>query len=230
MRALLDPHRSRAFLDDLRGFAHGVAASAVANSLAQAVLKTTAPGVPDTYQGTELWDLSLVDPDNRRPVDFAARTEMLRALDAAVADDTAAGSGAAQRERLAAELLAGWRDGRIKLYVLATLLRHTAAAGWPADAYAPLDVSGERAEHVVAFARGAALVVVPRLPRTLAGEASPLGDVWGATALALPDGAAARYRDVLTGRIVAAAERDGRSVLPLAEALAVLPVAVLEPA
>jgi (1->4)-alpha-D-glucan 1-alpha-D-glucosylmutase len=237
VRAVLDPRRSRQFLDGLRAFAHGVAASALANSLAQAVLKTTAPGVPDTYQGTELWDLSLVDPDNRRPVDFAARIDMLRALDAAVADDADAVPGdpeavseATKRERLAAELLAGWRDGRVKLYVLATLLRHTAAAGWPADAYTPLNALGERAEHVVGFARGAALVVVPRLPHTLAGEAPPLGDVWAATALALPDGAAARYRDVLTGRIVAAAERDGRSVLPLAEVLAVLPVAVLEPA
>ncbi len=221
VRALLDPRRSRRFIASMRAFAGDVAASAVTNGLAQVVLKTTAPGVPDTYQGTELWDLSLVDPDNRRPVDFARRAALLHELDAAVAGP---------RERVAAGLLASWHDGRIKLYVLASLLRHTAAAGWPADAYTPLDAAGERAEHVVAFARGTALVVVPRLPRGLAGTAPPTGPVWGDTVLVLPEGAAARYRDVLTDRVVAAAEQEERRGLPLAEVLAVLPVAVLEPA
>ncbi len=228
VRGLLDPARSPRFLADLRDFAAGIAATAVANGLAQAVLKTTAPGVPDTYQGTELWDLSLVDPDNRRPVDFAARAAALRALDDALAAGT-------PRERLAAELLAAWPDGRIKLYVLATLLRHGAAAGWPEDAYTALAAQGEQAEHVVAYARGAALVVVPRLPRTLIGRGRTARGagrpgVWGTTVLVLPAGAAARYRDVLTGRTVEAAERRWRPSLPLADVLAVLPVAVLEPA
>ncbi len=205
----------------MRRFARSVATTAVTTSLAQAVLKTTAPGVPDTYQGTELWDLSLVDPDNRRPVDFGARAAMLAVLDDAVA-------GGMPREELAGRLLAGWHDGRIKLYVLATLLRHAAAAGWPAEAYEPLDALGEHARHVVAYARGRALAIVPRLPRTLAGERPPLAERWGSTVLAIP-GRAQRYRDVLTGRTVEAESRDGRSVLPLAAALAVLPVAVLEP-
>jgi maltooligosyltrehalose synthase len=102
-------------------------------------------------------------------------------------------------------------------------------AGWPDDAYAPLDALGERSNHVVAFARGDAIVVVPRLPRTLSGENPPLGDaVWGTTVLALGANGAPCYRDVLTGRVVAAVERDGRRVLPLADAFAALPVAVLE--
>ena len=223
VRALLDPRRAPQFLADLRAFVHGIAPSAVANGLAQAVLKATAPGVPDTYQGTELWDASLVDPDNRRPVDFGARAALLRALDEALA-------AGMPRDALAGELLANWGDGRIKLYVLSTLLRHVAAAGWPAGAYVPLEATGPHAQHAVAFARGAALVAVPRLPRTLAGERPPLGEVWAATALVLPAEASARYRDVLSGRVVTVTERGGRSVLPLAEVLAVLPVAVLEPA
>jgi (1->4)-alpha-D-glucan 1-alpha-D-glucosylmutase len=194
------------------------------NALAQAVLTATAPGVPDTYQGTELWDLSLVDPDNRRPVNYAVRTSGLRALDEAVASGI-------PREAIARDLLAAWPDGRIKQYVLATLLRRRAAGAWPDDAYAPLSASGERAEHVVAYARGDALVVVPRLPRTLSGEAPPLGEVWGDTAVELPNGArTAAYRDLLTDRVVNAEHRGGRAVLPLAALLAVLPVAVLEPA
>jgi (1->4)-alpha-D-glucan 1-alpha-D-glucosylmutase len=227
-RTILDPQRSPAFFESLRIGARSLAATGVTNGLAQAVLKATAPGVPDTYQGTELWDLSLVDPDNRRPVDFAARSAMLRVLDDALERGT-------PRETLARELLAAWPDGRIKLYVLATLLRHRAAAGagaasWADNAYAALDALGDKAAHVVAFARGGAIVVVPRLPRTLSGERPPLGDAaWGTTALALGTNGAARYRDVLTGRMVAAIERDGRRVLLLADALAVLPVAVLEP-
>jgi len=221
-RAILDPARSPAFFESLRIGARSLAATGLTNSLAQAVLKATVPGVPDTYQGTELWDLSLVDPDNRRPVNFALRTNALRALDDALARGT-------PREALARELLGAWPDGRIKLYVLATLLRRRADAVWPENAYAPLDAFGDKSAHVVAFARGQAVVVVPRLPRTLSGEQPPLGaEVWGTTALALGPNGAARYRDVLTGRIVDALDRDGRRVLPLATALAVLPVAVLE--
>jgi (1->4)-alpha-D-glucan 1-alpha-D-glucosylmutase len=228
VRAILDPQRSPEFFESVRNGARSLAATGLTNSLAQAVLKATVPGVPDTYQGTELWDLSLVDPDNRRPVDFAARIAALCALDDALASGTA-------REALAGELLAAWPDSRIKLYVLATLLRHRAAAAakaasWADDAYTPLDALGERSAHVVAFARGDAIVVVPRLPRTLSGERPPLGEaVWGTTALALGPHGAPRYRDVLTGRVVAVLARDGRRVLPLADALAVLPVAVLEP-
>jgi len=219
VHAILDPQRSPAFLESLRTGARSLAATGMTNALAQAVLKATAPGVPDTYQGTELWDLSLVDPDNRRPVNYAVRVSGLRALDDAIASGI-------PREAIARDLLAAWPDGRIKQYVLATLLRRRAAGDWPADAYAPLFASGARAEHVVAYARGDAIVVVPRLPRTLSGEAPPLGDVWADTVVELPKGArAASYRDLLTGRVV---NRAHRAVLALADVLAVLPVAVLE--
>jgi maltooligosyltrehalose synthase len=135
------------------------------------------------------------------------------------------------REQLARELLAAWPDGRIKLYLLATLLRHRAATPWPERGYTPLQAVGTHASHVVAFARGDALVVVPRLPRTLAGETPPTGEVWADPVLPAPQRAGElRYREVLTGRIVSANDGDGARVVRLADALAVLPVAVLEPA
>jgi (1->4)-alpha-D-glucan 1-alpha-D-glucosylmutase len=219
---ILDPQRSPEFLESIHTGARSLAATGMVNSLAQAVLKATSPGVPDTYQGAELWDLSLVDPDNRRPVDFGLRAAALRELDDALA-------GGLPREQLARDLLAAWPDGRIKLYVLATLLRLRAAAAWEAGAYAALEPRGERAEHVVAFARGAVIVAVPRLVRGLCGEGVPLGAVWGDTALVVaPD--ATPYREMLTGRRVTPVELDGVMVVPLAEAFAVLPVAVLEPA
>jgi (1->4)-alpha-D-glucan 1-alpha-D-glucosylmutase len=223
VRAILDPERSSTFLESLRTGARSLASTGMTNGLAQAVLKATAPGVPDTYQGTELWDLSLVDPDNRRPVDFGARAAALRAIDDALA-------GEVPRETIARELIAAWPDGRIKLYVLSTLLRRRAGGAWPDSAYEALSATGERAEHVVAFARGDAVVVVPRLARTLSGEQPPLGEVWGATELELGGEGPARYRDALTGRVVTVGHRDGRRVLPLAELMAVLPVAVLDPA
>jgi (1->4)-alpha-D-glucan 1-alpha-D-glucosylmutase len=222
VRRTLDPSVSTRFLRGVRDFVRALAQPALANGLAQTVLRATAPGVPDTYQGAELWDLNLVDPDNRRPVDFDARAAALCRFD----DLLAAGT---TREALATQLLAGWNDGGIKLYVLATLLRRRAERNWPADAYGPLEVDGARAAHAVAYARDQTVVVVPRLPRTLAGSSLPLGAVWQTTSVVLPQRSPARYRDLLTGRDLTVAVRDGRRLLGLAEVLAALPVAVLEP-
>jgi (1->4)-alpha-D-glucan 1-alpha-D-glucosylmutase len=222
VRRVLDPRSARAFLESLRDFTRGLAPAALANSLAQVVLRTTVPGVADTYQGSEVWELCLVDPDNRRPVDFAALAAMLAGLDAALAKGV-------PRERLAADLLAEWHDGRIKFYILATLLRHRAQAAWPPDAYAALEAAGTHAAHVVAYTRGNAVVATTRLPHVLAGEALPVGAVWETTVLHLPPGAPEHYRDVLSGRDVSAERREDALVLPLAQTLGVLPVAVLEP-
>src|SRR5206468_2741938 len=114
---ILYEQSSAAFLQDFRAFQRRVSHFGLLNSLAQTLLKITLPGVPDTYQGTELWDFSLVDPDNRRPVDYSRRREMLRDLDARVA---AAG---ADRRELARELLRAKEDGRVKLYVTSQALR-----------------------------------------------------------------------------------------------------------
>jgi (1->4)-alpha-D-glucan 1-alpha-D-glucosylmutase len=220
VRRTLDLENGRTFVGRARELVRTLLPGALSNGLAQTVLRATAPGVPDTYQGAEWWELTLVDPDNRRPVDFALRAEALRGIDDALANRP--------RVDVVAELRDGWRDGRIKAYLLATLLRHRNAAGWPDDAYLALRATGPRAKHVVAATRGSAVVVVTRLPHLLGGGALPLGAVWDTTELIVPDGAPA-YRDVLTGRQVDARASGNEAVLSLAETLAVLPVAVLEP-
>ncbi len=187
------------------------------NGLAQVLLKLTAPGVPDTYQGCELWDQSLVDPDNRRPVDYALRARMLADIRERIADPAA----------LAADLLGRWRDGAVKLFVThrALQVRGAHAALFREGTYRPL----EAGEHAVAFAREQGetriLVVAPRLTWTLTGGAPgfALGDAWGEHALALPAGG--RWRNAFTGELVA-----GETTVPLAAVFKSFPVALLVPA
>jgi malto-oligosyltrehalose synthase len=193
--------------------------AAAVNSLSLVVLKTTAPGVPDVYQGTEMWRPLLVDPDNRRPVDFTR-------LAAALASLPARGDGLAHES-----LLADWDRGAMKLYVLQRALRARAArpALFAAGDYVPLEARGSGAEHVVAFARRRgrewAVAVVPRLVLGLAGpSAMPTGEsVWQDTEVSLPIGSSRSGRDALTDSAVAAP--DG--LLRLADLLEVLPVAVV---
>jgi (1->4)-alpha-D-glucan 1-alpha-D-glucosylmutase len=108
--ALSDDNRFRA---EFLPFVNNIACAGMLNSLAQTLLKMTAPGVPDIYQGTELWDLSFVDPDNRRPVDFVARAAWLEDFKSAESKD---------RLGLLQDLLGQWQDGRVKLYLIAKLL------------------------------------------------------------------------------------------------------------
>lgn len=214
--ALLDPDTSGEFLTQFGELAEAAAEIAMVSGLAQTLLRCTAPGVPDTYQGTELWDDSLVDPDNRRPVDFALRRRLLGELDAPGTEP--------------AELLAGRRDGRVKLWVLSRALR--ARAAHPGcvgrhSGYEPLRVSGRWADHIVAFARPAPggadclVTVVPRLPgAVMAGRGRPpLGEDWSGTAVTLPVG---EWTDLLTG-----AGRAGGSDVPVGDVLRTLPVALL---
>jgi (1->4)-alpha-D-glucan 1-alpha-D-glucosylmutase len=139
IRAMLDANRASAFLQSLEAFARRMALFGALSSLTQLVLKATIPGVPDFYQGTETWDLSLVDPDNRRPVDFAARQAELD------------GSGSPDWVGLAAN----WTDGRIKLALTHRLLtlRNQLPAVFRDGIYEPVEVSGPHREHVVAFRR-----------------------------------------------------------------------------
>ena len=160
------------------------------SGLGQVVLRTLSPGVPDCYQGNEIWDGSLVDPDNRRPVPFDARRELFDGLAGVEVDD----------------LLATRRDGRIKAFVLHRALRaraeHPSCVG-VGSGYLTLDVSGTWADHVVAFARvssdasDALLVVAPRLPGAVMGDTDepPVGDVWGDTAVRVPGFLQGTYRD-----------------------------------
>lgn len=223
VRGILDPTRSRAFLDAVCAFVRELAPAALSNSLAQTLLKLTSPGMPDTYQGAELWDLSLVDPDNRRPVDFAARERALQTM-----DDTLAGG--TTRADLAAQLLRAWPDGRIKLYLVATVLRHVAACGdWPDRSYAALSAVGTAADHVIAFRRGDAVIVTTRLPHTLAGNALPIAEIWNDTAVLLGEDVPAQFRDVLTGEMIATDQVASSRGLSLADTLRSLPIALLIP-
>ncbi|MGQ9370955.1 malto-oligosyltrehalose synthase [Azospirillum sp. A39] len=218
VRGILDPARGAAFMAELTELLEAVAPVGAVYGLAQTLLKLTAPGVPDIYQGTDFWDLSLVDPDNRRPVDYAARAA---ALDAAAQ----AGEGSALLDR--------WRDGRVKQFVIARTLdlRRREPLLFATGDYRPVEVVGEHADRVVAFLRRTdtayALVVVPRLVAALmAGQGRPLppADAWGDTALMmpeLPDGAARR---ILTGGTLDL-PADGR--LPVVELLGRFPVALL---
>ena len=212
-------------------FQRRVAVHGAVNSLAQTVLKIAVPGIADFYQGGELWDLSLVDPDNRRPVDLDARTALLRELNSRIDAETP------HLEDLCAELLAHWADGRVKLYVTyrGLGLRRERAQVFRRGAYQPLTASGERAAHVVALARGqgsdVVVTVVPRLSARLTDFAGrfPLGqEVWGDTWIGLDEHAqAGMYRDHLSGLTIATEMRDSGPVLPVGAILRSLPVAML---
>ncbi|HEX6910374.1 MAG TPA: malto-oligosyltrehalose synthase [Longimicrobium sp.] len=224
--AVLRPTPDGGFLDDFLAFQETVAELGMVNSLAQTLLRLTAPGVPDIYQGQELWDFSLVDPDNRRPVDFSLRRRLLEGL--------ARAESGGDPETLSRMLVEGWKDGRIKMQVVRTALavrnRLPAVFG---GAYVPLEADGPAAEHVMAFARvaegGAVITVVPRLVATLTrgrGFGIPLPSDWTGTRLVLPEGLAGRYRDAFTGnvRVSDAAART----IAAGQVLGGFPVALLE--
>lgn len=170
---ILDPAQSGEFLDSLQTLARRVALLGALNAMSQLTLKATLPGVPDFYQGTEFWDLSLVDPDNRRPVDFAARHSALGSLD----DPDWTG------------LMKSWPNGLIKLAWTRRLLklRNELADVFAQGDYQPLAVRGTHADHVIAFARrhgrAAAIVVVGRhfAPFTQAGREWPAPEGFDAT-------------------------------------------------
>jgi (1->4)-alpha-D-glucan 1-alpha-D-glucosylmutase len=187
------------------------------NSFAQTLMKLTAPGVPDIYQGAELWDLSLVDPDNRRLVDFEARRRLLEA----------------DASRRAADLLTDWRSGAIKLSILHKVLgvRREAPSLFTEGTYMPLEASGGHADRVVAFLRsegerGAITIVPVRTGPLLRDSEFPLVEAaaWDDTSVALPQDRTGRtWRNVFTGEI-ASPQSDH---LNLADVLGRFPVALL---
>jgi len=216
---------------DSLGLLGQLASAGVTNSLAQVVLKTMAPGVTDTYQGADLWDLSLVDPDNRRPVDYSERATLLQRL-RPLLQETADGIEA--RRDAVPKLLGHAEDGAMKLYVLARALRLRRALHplGTAGEYIPIEVRGPRAEHVIAFARrheGRAIVAaVTRLPLSL--PRAPHGDAdWGDTALLLPAAFAASLRNLLTEEAATPIAGAHGAMLPVRAIFGVLPVALLQP-
>jgi (1->4)-alpha-D-glucan 1-alpha-D-glucosylmutase len=224
---ILDPNLSGPFLEDLLVFQERISHYGMLNSLAQTLIKITAPGVADIYQGTELWDLSLVDPDNRRPVDYRRRQELLAELQSQVRQ-----TGSNLRD-LARELMTTWRDGRIKLYLTWQALRaRRSAPGLFSDGeYLPLEPKGSLQDHVFSFIRrqGArhALVAVPRL---LAGVVKPDqfpcgAAVWQDTALELPQSVSkATWVNVFTGETLPV---PAGTQLPLVKVFGHFPVALL---
>jgi (1->4)-alpha-D-glucan 1-alpha-D-glucosylmutase len=191
------------------------------NSLAQTVLKIAAPGVPDFYQGTEMWDLSLVDPDNRRPVDYAVRRRALEGL-----LDLSAREG---EPAVCREVLSSLEDGRVKLWTIlrALALRNRMAEVFRRGAYVPVEVTESHARHIVAFLRGrSVLAAVPRFGYTLMGGKAelPLGEAWDDGELIVAEMAGAPFDHVFTGARLQV-RPDGR--LPLREVFAEFPVALL---
>jgi (1->4)-alpha-D-glucan 1-alpha-D-glucosylmutase len=214
LEAIFSASSATPLLKEIAAFAHRIAPAGAVNGLAQALLKLTSPGVPDIYQGTELWDLSLVDPDNRGDVDFKARMDTIRAP--------------ADMQALAGH----WRDGRIKQAVIgrSLALRQEFAALFAAGDYVPLTVEGPAADHAIVFARRRervmAITITPRLAMGRLG----LGDEitipaakWGDTRCRLPAPVSSSYRNVLTDAELVAS--DG--CLLLRVALAELPVALV---
>lgn len=222
--AILKP--GSAFLRDFIPFEAKVSHWGMLNSLSQTLLRLTAPGVPDTYQGTELWDFSLVDPDNRRPVDHELRRRMLQELKGHFESH-------ANRAILARQLIDSKDDGRAKLLVtwLGLQQRRAKPGLFTSGAYQPLRASGPNADNVFAFVRAlgteAAVVAVPRFSaELLLFETSglPLGDLWKNTRLPIASRSDRQLRNVFTGELIRP-EKDGG--ISLSEAFKNFPVALL---
>jgi (1->4)-alpha-D-glucan 1-alpha-D-glucosylmutase len=234
---VLDDKGKNAFLKDMMTFQRRVAFFGQFNALSQVLLKLTSPGMPDIYQGTELWDYSLVDPDNRRPVDYQLRSWLLSQLKRRIS----------QAEQnlvpLARELLDDSADGRIKLYVISRTLnfRREHEQLFARGDYVPLEAMGTKQDNLFAFARTwkpenakttqDILVVVPRLIVGLTGgtEQLPLGaKVWKDTWLKLGHAQAGQsYENLFTGEVLTTGEQWDTVGLPLASVCAHFPVALL---
>ncbi|MBD2250155.1 malto-oligosyltrehalose synthase [Nostoc parmelioides] len=217
IQKVLDPNLSRQFLQTFRPFQEKIAEYGIFNSLSQTLLKIAAPGVPDFYQGTELWDLSLVDPDNRRPVDFESRRGYLNTIQEQSKTDILG---------LISELLHQKTDGRIKLFLTLQALkaRTQYLALFQDGEYLPLEVHGTHANHIIAFARQkgeqTAIAIAPRFLTTLTPPGKPpLGEIWQDTHLKLPP---QTWYNPLTHQTL-----QTEDTLPIAQALNHFPVALL---
>jgi (1->4)-alpha-D-glucan 1-alpha-D-glucosylmutase len=222
---ILDPGPSGGFLEELDAMVRGIADSGFLNSLSQTLIKICAPGVPDFYQGTELWEFSLVDPDNRRPVDFEHRKKLLDELQRHAAEDLPG---------LARELMAAWPDPRVKLFVIwrALGLRRRALEVFRDGEHLSLIPEGPRSEHVFGFVRRKqdrwVAVTVPRFTKLLGDEPrQAIQSGWGETMLALPEEAPSSWRCALTGAAVNLAKSKPPR-LPLDDLLGRFPVVLLE--
>ncbi len=228
----LDPKRSRPFLTSAAAFVRRIENAGLWNALSQTVIKIAAPGVPDFYQGTESWAFNLVDPDNRRPIDFSRRAKTLGEL---------LGQAESDPVGIWRDLFASPGDGRLKLLVTARALRHRRAQRelFCNGNYEPNEITGARKDEAIAFSRcvreggrgRAAVAVVGRFftrLHTAAGTA-PVGKCWEKTEVVLPKGFSGHNaREIFTGRTLATQTRGERTVVALDEIFAHLPVALLD--
>jgi (1->4)-alpha-D-glucan 1-alpha-D-glucosylmutase len=229
--ALINAPTGNAFITDFRPFQRRIAWIGLFNSLSQTLIKLTAPGVPDIYQGCELWNFSLVDPDNRRPVDFDRRRNILRAIQTLAEQETA--------ERIIGvrALCDTLEDGRAKMLVvsLALALRKAWPEVFQQGKYFPLAVRGEQAAHLFAYARIAGnrivITVAPRFFVELLGktELLPLGEkIWGNTVVELPfQKINQHYHCVFTGKVLAPNHSSSGWRLPVSQILAEFPVGLI---
>jgi (1->4)-alpha-D-glucan 1-alpha-D-glucosylmutase len=223
--AILKPGSKNGFLRAFTGFQEQIAYYGMLNGLTQTLLKITSPGIPDFYQGSELWDLRLVDPDNRQPVDFAARDAMLSIL-------REAENGTSTRLD---EVLRNWKDGRIKLYLIWKALRFRAqnAALFAEGQFLPVESRGARHEHVVGFVRRqkkeSVLIVVPRwLARgRYPTKTGGIAHFWRNTDVRLPAAAPTSWNNILTGETVEARSAGGRPSIRIDKLFEHFPVALL---
>lgn len=209
------------FFERLQEFQARIAFYGMLNSLSQTLLKGAAPGVPDYYQGTELWDLSLVDPDNRRPVDFELRSQYLREIQERLS---------ANDPRLVRDLIQTWEDGRIKLFLTAQTLaaRQQYKEVFQLGEYIPLEVLGTHRDRIIAFARRygsqAIIAIAPRFLTSMITPGTwPLGAaLWADTQLEIPDWLTADWQNLLTSQTLTSTGN-----LDLGEIFSDLPVALL---
>jgi (1->4)-alpha-D-glucan 1-alpha-D-glucosylmutase len=226
VEALFAPDRSPRFLDDLERFVARIARAGLWNALSRTALHLASPGVPDLYQGDELWTFALVDPDNRRPVSFEPRRRMLEEIERETAGD------AESRARFLSELVANPEDGRLKLHVTRAALaaRKERSAAFRSRIYVPLEAVGRSAGRVIAFGRGEGterlLAVIPRFlaGHVLRGGAPTDPALWDGTDLPLPAGWPSRWTCVLSGRTLQAEPPHG---LRASDLFGILPVALL---
>ncbi|HBE16481.1 MAG TPA: malto-oligosyltrehalose synthase [Cyanobacteria bacterium UBA11149] len=218
---ILQPTEENQFLEKLRSFSMRIAHYGILNSISQTLLKIATPGVPDLYQGTELWDLSLVDPDNRRPVNFEMRMSHLQDIKQRSQTDILG---------LIADLMAHKEDGRIKLFLIFKALeaKNKNLEVFQQGAYVPLEAMGQYQDRIVAFARPyrqtTAIAIVPRFLTDLVQPGEfPLGEkLWGDTRLEIPQGLRSTWKDAFSNCIIP--ESDTISV---GEALQYFPVSLL---
>jgi (1->4)-alpha-D-glucan 1-alpha-D-glucosylmutase len=229
IRSALLSSTDNAFVCQVNAFVDTIKTAGLWNSLSQTLLKISSPGVPDFYQGTEIWDFSLVDPDNRRPVDYVRRRQLLAGI------QHIGGTGLQPKIR---ELSENPTDGAVKLFVTSRALcfRKAHADLMTHGSYLPLRAAGRRQNHVVAFARSlnqrSAIAVSGRFFMSLGAPGRvPVGEqAWGDSVLMLRrDLARTAYRDIFSQTTLEVGARNGQPVLPLAQIFAHLPVALLEP-